>query len=92
MPRQKDPNAKIRNPAYIAERNRQIRHLNHAQVSIRIPESMLANWHAAATEKNISLKDWMVEVLEREYAEMKHDYAPAHALLTGGSPEPPPDA
>lgn len=68
MPRPVDPRAKTHNPEYVAERNRQVRHRHHAQVSIRIPEDTLAAWHATAARREQSLKDWIVETLNRASA------------------------
>ena len=70
MPRKPDPQAKCRDPEYIAMRNQQVRHRDHAQVSIRVPDDTLARWHAAAAQHNQTLKDWVVSTLDQTAREI----------------------
>ena len=64
MSRKPNPDAKVHDPAYITKRNREVRQRNRAQVAIRIPDEMLARWHAAAAHRELTLKEWIVETLE----------------------------
>ena len=65
MARPYDPNAKAHDPAWIASRNRQDRHLPAAQVSLRIPYAVHDRWRAAANAEGLTLKDWIVTRLDQ---------------------------
>ncbi len=68
MGRRYDPNAKIHDPEWIAQYNRQDRHKPAAQVAVRIPQDMLDRWHAAAAQASLTLKEWIVQRCERDQA------------------------
>jgi len=65
MPRPYDPTAKSHDPAYIAQRNHEVRHRERATVSIRIAETTREAWHQAAEREGLTLKAWIETALNQ---------------------------
>ena len=51
-------------PAWIVRRNREDRHRDKTQVSIRVAPAMRERWHQAAAREGRTLKEWVILHLE----------------------------
>jgi predicted HicB family RNase H-like nuclease len=55
--------------AYRALRNAENRNKEKTQIAIRIPLETRTAWHAAASRRGMTLKDWIIEHLDRAVQE-----------------------